>query len=257
MIGLIVKILLLIVAGLVLPRLADGLLQATIGRRKKTGHSSLLLFSMMGFTRVGIWIVVISMILTTLGVDVTAILAGLGIGGLAFGLAAQPMIADGIAAMVIFFERRFTIGDVIKIGTDEPAKVVGLTWRSTQLRNAERMVVSIPNRKITEQSIQKLTHSHQTFDFIQVTVTTTHDPEMILKVMQEVISGSENLSPKGERGARVQEIEVKGKSKVVRYRFWWYLQDYDQRNQTRDEIFARVSKRLAEPDLEGTEIKLV
>jgi small-conductance mechanosensitive channel len=59
------------------------------------------------------------MALSVLGFDVTAMIAGLGIGGLAIGLATQPMISDIIGAVFIFAERRFRIRDVVKLASDE------------------------------------------------------------------------------------------------------------------------------------------
>jgi len=184
-----------------------------------------------------------------------AILTGLGIVGFAICIAATPMISDAIAAFVIFVEKRFTIDDVVKVGNDEPAVIVGLTWRSTQLKNAEGMVFSLPNRKLTEQNIQNLTIDGRTIDFISATVTTKHDPEKIMQVLRQAMDGVANLLQDAERGTSVQEIEVNGDKKTIKYKLWWYLRDYYLRNQTRNEIFARVSLRLAEPDMEGTEVK--
>ena len=55
------------------------------------------------------------MILKTLGVDTTAILAGIGILGLIVGLGAQPLIADIIAGLFIVFENVFEVGDIIVV----------------------------------------------------------------------------------------------------------------------------------------------
>ncbi|MCR4875163.1 MAG: mechanosensitive ion channel family protein [Clostridia bacterium] len=60
-------------------------------------------------------IVLVFMILKTLGVDTTAILAGIGILGLIVGLGAQPLIADIIAGLFIVFENVFEVGDIIVV----------------------------------------------------------------------------------------------------------------------------------------------
>jgi hypothetical protein len=44
---------------------------------------------------------------------------------------------------------------------------------------------------------------------------------------------------------------------VVKYRFWWFVKDYEGRNKTRDEVFTRIGGALAEEDLRGTEVTLV
>src|SRR5262249_57301392 len=114
--------------------------------------------------RAGVWVLALALIRGVLGFAVPAIRAGLGSGGLAIGLAAQPMIADVIAALVIVAEGKFKIGDVIRLGDGHPAKVTGLSWRSTQLRDANGLVVNIPNRMVTDKAVQNLTRDGRTYD---------------------------------------------------------------------------------------------
>jgi small-conductance mechanosensitive channel len=204
--------------------------------------------------RLTIWIIAIAMMLSALGFDVTAIVAGLGIGGLAIGLAAQPMIADVIGAVVIFMDRRFKIGDVIRLGADDPCRVVGLAWRSTQLRNPEGLVVSIPNRKVTEATIQNLTKGTGTYDSINVSITTPKDVPQVLAAIRQALGECKNLDT--DHGVSVKELIHKGETKSIKYRFWWLLKDYESRSRTRDEVFERISARLAHEDLAGTEVTL-
>ena len=196
----------------------------------------------------------ISLTLSVLGFDVTAIIAGLGIGGLAIGLAAQPMISDIIGAVIIFAERRFRIGDVVKLGNDEPAPVVGLTWRSTALKNADGLVVSVPNRKVTETTVQNLTKAGHTYDWLSATVTTDKDLTRVLEVINKAMEACENLSP--DHGVSVKKFTHRGTAKVVEYRFWWFLKDYENRNKTRDEVFAHIGAELAHEKMAGTEVTL-
>ena len=57
-------------------------------------------------------------ILDNLGVNVTGLVAGLGIGGIAIGLAAQGIFSDLFAALSIIFDKPFRRGDTIRFGTD-------------------------------------------------------------------------------------------------------------------------------------------
>jgi small-conductance mechanosensitive channel len=217
-------------------------------------NSSLVLSAIRALLKAAVWVTAFAMILSVLGFDVTAIIAGLGIGGLAIGLAAQPMIADVIAAMVIVAERRFTTGNVIRIGNDEPAQVVGLTWRSTQVKNADGLLLNIPNRKVTEASIQNLTRPAGTYDSLNISVTTQKDANKVLDAIRQALTECKSLS--NDHGVSVKEYNHKGETKTIKYRFWWFLNDYEVRNKVRDEIFARIGASLANEDLAGTEISL-
>lgn len=214
----------------------------------------MVLSALGAFIKAGVWVTALAMILSVLGFDVTAIVAGLGIGGLAIGLAAQPMIADVIGAVIIFAERRFKIGDVIKLGGDEPARVVGLSWRSTALKNSSGLVITVPNRKVTEASIQNLTKAGQTHDSLSATITTTQDVDTVVQVIREAMGECENLTD--DHGVSVKKFNQKGDTKVVEYRFWWFLKDYESRDKTRDDVFARIGAGLAAENMAGTEVTL-
>src|SRR5262249_39252489 len=247
-----IKIAAILLAAFLLPRLLLWVVRRAIGGAKGGEDSGLILAALRAFLKAGVWAAAFALILSVLGFDVTAIVAGLGMGGLASGLAAQPMIADVIAALVIFVEGKFKIGDVIKLGGEGPAKVIGLSWRSTQLRNAEGLVVNIPNRKVTEQTIQNLTKAGRTYDSLDVTVTTQREVSKVLAVIRRALEECKYLAE--DHGVSVKEFTHKGETKVVKYRFWWFVQDYEGRNRARDEVFAHISGSLGEEDLKGTEV---
>src|SRR5262249_35586143 len=130
----------------------------------------------------------------------------------------------------------------------------GMSWRCTQLRTAEGVVVNTPNRIVAERSFQNLTRAGQTYDSLDVTVTTRQDMSRVLGVIRQALEECKYLG--AEHGVSVKKFTHKGETKVARYRFWWFVKDYEGRNKTRDEVFARISSRLAEEDLMGTEVTL-
>lgn len=83
-------------------------------------------------------------VLSTLGVNVTAALAGLGIGGLAIGLGAQKTFENLIGGIAILTDKALVVGDACRIG-DQKGTVEDIGLRSTKLRTEDRTLVSIPN----------------------------------------------------------------------------------------------------------------
>lgn len=244
------KIGLIVLAAFLLPRL----LLLPFQRSVTSEGSGLLLSALRAFLKLGAWMTAFAFTLSVLGFDVTAIVAGLGIGGLAIGLAAQTMLADMIAAAVIFAEGKFKIGDVIKLGDDEPAKVIGLSWRSTQLRNTVGLVVHIPNRQVTDKPVQNLTKAGKIFDVLEVTVTTEREVSKVLAVVRQALEECKYLT--GPHGVSINEFNQKGDTKIVKYRFWWFVEEYEGRDTTRDAVFTRISRSLDDEDLKGTEVSL-
>lgn len=101
--------------------------------------------------------VVIGVLLTiqSLGYDVKAILAGLGIGGLAFALAAQDTIANVFGAIVVAVDQPFKIGETVKIGQNIGG-VEDIGLRSTRLRLVDKSLMTIPNKTVAAETITNL-----------------------------------------------------------------------------------------------------
>ena len=103
-----------------------------------------------------IWILGIIIGLDNIGFDITAMIAGLGIGGLALALAAQDSVKNIFAGIMIFLDKPFRIKDRIKVdGFDGIVEEVGL--RSTRLRTLEGRIVTIPNSRFTDNSVTNVT----------------------------------------------------------------------------------------------------
>ena len=85
--------------------------------------------------------------------DVTAVLAGLGIGGIAVALAAQKTLENFIGGVSLVFDKAVRVGDFLRLGTTEgTVDEVGL--RSTRIRTLERTIVTVPNGVIASASIE-------------------------------------------------------------------------------------------------------
>lgn len=92
---------------------------------------------------VAIWSFALLIILSNLGVDITALIAGLGIGGIAIGLAAQGIVADLFAALSILFDRPFGKGDFVVIGTlAGEIEEIGLKTTRIRALSGEQIVVA-------------------------------------------------------------------------------------------------------------------
>ena len=104
--------------------------------------SGLGVISMLGlFGRIFAWAIVVILMLDNLGVDITALVAGLGIGGIAVALALQSVLSDAFASVAIMLDRPFEVGDTIQVA-DLVGTVEHVGIKTTRLRslNGEQMV---------------------------------------------------------------------------------------------------------------------
>lgn len=100
------------------------------------------------------FVVIIAALLTAqnLGVNITSVLAGLSVGGLALGLAAQDTLANLFGAVAIFLDKPFHVGDRVQVEShDGVVEEIGV--RSTRLRNLDGHLVSVPNKTMANASI--------------------------------------------------------------------------------------------------------
>lgn len=94
-------------------------------------------------------IIVVLAILPNFGIDVTSLVAGLGIAGAVMGLAFQDILKDIFAGLGIIMENQFAIGDVVKVGTYK-GKIVFLGLKTTRIRGEDGSVKIVANRNISE-----------------------------------------------------------------------------------------------------------
>jgi small-conductance mechanosensitive channel len=123
------------------------------------GHSTL--GSAVGIIRllvtITLFAIAIILILSNLGVNVTGLVAGLGIGGIAIGLAAQGIFSDLFAALSILFDKPFRKGESIRFG-DVSGSVENIGLKTTRIRSLSGEQVVVANAKLLEQQIHNFAH---------------------------------------------------------------------------------------------------
>lgn len=96
-----------------------------------------------------IYAVILLMVLGLFGIDITPILAGAGVIGLAIGFGSQSLVKDFVSGIFILVENQYGIGDKVKIGSFE-GQVIRITMRSTVLKNDEGKTYYISNGLIKD-----------------------------------------------------------------------------------------------------------
>ncbi len=135
-----------------------------------------------------IWAVAVIVGLNNAGYDVGALLAGLGLGGLAFAMAAKDSVANLFGGITVFMDKPFKIGDRIVIdGYDGTVSDMGL--RSTKLRTLAGRIVTIPNKNFTEKYIENISSEPSRKMSITIGLTydmTTEDINKGIELLKEI-----------------------------------------------------------------------
>lgn len=131
------------------------------------------------------------------GKEVTSILAGLGIGGLAFALAAQDTIKNFFGSLVILSDRPFEVGErIIVDGTDGIIETVGM--RSTRVRTLTGHLITIPNGELANKSIENVSKRPHIRRIFNITITYDTPPEKVVeakRLIEAILRDHEGMDP--------------------------------------------------------------
>jgi len=139
-----------------------------------------LLSKILGFTFGMVLIVVVA---KHFGRDISSLVAALGVGSLAIGLAAQQTLGNMIGGLVVLMDRPFRVGDRIKLATGEVGEVLDVGVRSTKIRLADRNLLIVPNAELANSRVVNLVSQRS-----EVVIVVAHDSdiEAALEIMRKV-----------------------------------------------------------------------
>lgn len=130
---------------------------------------------------ISIWIVGLLFLFDNMGYDVTAVIAGLGIGGIAIALAAQNILGDLFNYFVIFFDRPFEVGDFLIID-DKMGVVENIGIKTTRIKSLSGEQLVFANSDLTTSRIHNYKQMQRRRVLFQIGVTYQTSPEMLKKI---------------------------------------------------------------------------
>ena len=182
--------------------------------------------------------------LQNLGINVMSVIAGLGLGGLAFALAAKDTAANLFGSLMIFWDRPFKLGDWVKFGGVE-GTVEEVGFRSTRVRTFYDSQITVPNATVANASIDNL--GRRTYRRVKTVIGVTYDTgpetlEVFLEGIKEII--------KANKFTRKDYFHVVfnnyGPSSLdILLYFFLQVPDWSQELVQKQNIFMEI-KRLAE-----------
>lgn len=164
------------------------------------------------------------------GADITAWLAGLGIAGLAVSLAAQESIKNLFGSVTIFLDRPFGIGDRISFAGYE-GTVEEIGFRSTKLRTLVGHVVTIPNSKIVDGSVENVARRLSIRRLLHVTITYDTSRDKVVQateIIKSILADPQIASAfdMEKFPPRVAFDEFNADSLNIRIFYWFHPNDY-------------------------------
>jgi MscS family membrane protein len=131
------------------------------------------------------------------GQPMSTIIAGLGLGGLAFALAAQDSIKNFFGSIMILLDKPFAVGDRINVdGFDGPVEEVG--FRSTKIRTLTGHLVTVPNEKMVSSTVENIGRRPYIRRTMNITITYDTSPDKVekaVKIIEALLENHEGMNP--------------------------------------------------------------
>lgn len=159
-----------------------------IGRLEKRGELQKgTLVHLKRFFQIVIYLIAGTIVLSILTVDITGMIAGLGVGALVIGFGLQDIVENWVSGVLIISGKTYTIGDVIRVG-DLIGTVTDIALRTTKLKTYDRNEIIIPNSILMKEKIINLTGGKQeAVSSLTFTIDYTEDSNKAKDIIESIL----------------------------------------------------------------------
>jgi len=171
-------------------------LESYLGHSADSDGSEKQLKGIRGLVNFAIWVIALVFLLDNLGVKISAVVAGLGIGGIAVALAAQAVLGDLFSYFVIFFDKPFEIGDFIVVG-DKMGAVEYIGIKTTRIRALGGELLIFSNKDLTNSCVhnfKKMEKRRIVFKLGVIYQTPSEKLKAIPAIVKGIIEGQEDTT---------------------------------------------------------------
>lgn len=173
------------------------------------------------------------------GINLTATLAGLGVGGIAVALAAQKTLENVIAGVSLIIDHAVRVGDSLNFG-DVQGTVVEVGLRSTRIRTVDRTIVSFPNGQIANMRLETLSARDMFLFHPVIGLRYKTSPEELRSVMAEIHSLLSTHAATDTGSVRVRFVRFGASSLDVDIFAYVFARDWNSFLEIQEDLLLRV-----------------
>ncbi|TVR17718.1 MAG: mechanosensitive ion channel family protein [Balneolaceae bacterium] len=157
---------------------------------------------------------------------ITSILAGIGIGGLALGLAAQDTIRNFFGSLMIFADKPFNVGELINLD-NQLGVVTEVGVRTTKIRTLDNHLLTVPNGNLANMTIHNIGKRAFIRRVFDITITYDTPPAKVdraLEIVKDILDNHEGLNP--DLPPRVYFDNMNSDSLNIKVFYWYHPPDF-------------------------------
>ncbi len=234
-------ILIILVVTISLRIIKKTLLRKNFVRKFDTGTS----FAMYQIIRYTLWVIAFGLILETIGIKVTVLVAGSAALLVGVGLGLQQTFNDVVSGMILLSERSIKIDDILEIDGDI-VKIQDIGLRTSKGLNRDQISIIIPNSLITTNKVINWSHQtkHNRFK-INVGVAYGSDVDSVVKVLKQCALENENVDQKD--GIDVMLLNFGDSS--LDFQLLFYSQEIFRIERIKSDIRKAIARKFKENDI--------
>jgi len=210
-------------------------------RKTKTRADDTFLPLFQGFLKLLILVIAFAWILTSWGVHIAPLIAGLGIAGLAVGLALQGTMANIIGGIALSLDETFNVGDTVHLDTGEIGEVINIGLRSTKILTEDHQLMVLPNGVLANAKIINYSLPDPSFRIvIDVGIACNSDIDKAKKAVLNAIKGIPGIKSSPEPAAHFKNIG----DFSLNFQLKVFIEDYRKRHEMRSIVTQKVYEAL-------------
>lgn len=181
---------------------------------------------------------------------ITSILAGIGIGGLALGLAAQDTIRNFFGSLMIFADKPFNVGELINLD-NQLGVIMEVGVRTTKIRTLDGHMLTVPNGNLANMTIHNIGKRQFIRRVFDVTITYDTPPSKVdraVDILKEILDNHEGMNP--DMPPRVFFDELNSDSLNLKCFYWYHPPDFWQYMQFTEHVNREIFRRFNEEEID-------
>jgi len=204
---------------------------------KGTGNSIFLIIKYV------LWVFAIILILETIGVNLTLLIAGSAALLVGLGLGLQQIFRDIVSGVFMLFERNLKVGDVVELESDMIGRVEQIGLRTSKIRTRDNIITIVPNSYFIDDRVVNWSHMEQKTRFhVDVGVAYGSNVQLVEKVLLKVAEDNKDITHDPKAFVRFQDF---GNSSLDFQLFFWTTRSFEVENIKSDLRFA-IDKKFRE-----------
>lgn len=218
-----------------------------VTKKAKSNIDESLLPLLNGVINISVVALTLLYILSIWGIEITPLLAGLGIAGLAVAFALQPILSNIFSGVAMVLDQSVRVNDLVYLDDSHKGRILKIGVRTTKIRTFDNELIIVPNNKIAESVIQNVALPEpRSRAVIPFSVAYGSDIDKVKKIILKELKAIELIEKDPAPSVRFIEMGDSG----LHFKAYYFVSSFEHRFETIDQANTRIYNALNKAGIE-------